>query len=86
MKWNSKNRKGISYKRGYMGFNTGGHTTESLAERDKVFIAEMKAKTFEERVEYWENVKIMTALRQGSWDWTWCTFQRTFVNRNKVIM
>ena len=78
MKWNKTHRKGINYQRGYMGFNPSGITAEEIEERQRKFIAEWEAKTAAERNEYRKNVLEITKLRNGSWEWEWCTFERAF--------
>jgi len=84
IKWNKAHRKGISYKKGYMGFNSSGITSEEINLRENKFIEEMKQKTLEERKDYWKNISECIALRLGSWEWTWCAFQRNFVFNGQV--
>lgn len=85
MKWNKTHRKGISYKHGYMGFNPSGITSEQIVEREKQFVVEWKAKSKEERIEYWDNIKIMKEGWEHSYPWEWCAFERNFIFNNNVI-
>jgi hypothetical protein len=84
MKWNRTHPKGG--KRQYMGFNPSGITAEQMDERNRVFIAEMKAKTQAERAEYWAKVKECIALELGSWHWQWIAFQRHFISFDKTVL
>jgi hypothetical protein len=83
-KWNQKNKKGISYKKGYMGFNITGITSEEISNREKQFVLEMKEKTLKERQNYWNNIKEITKNYHYSWEWDWCAFQRNFVFQGKI--
>ena len=83
MKWNAKHRKGTKQ---WMGFNPSGITAKEIDERERKFIEEWKAKTKEERAEFWNKCKEFIALRLGSWEWEWCAFDRAFVCCNGEVI
>lgn len=65
-------------------FNPSGITSEQTREREVKFVAEMKAKTLQERQQYWDGVQEILKMQKEnnihcSWDWEWCAFRRGFV-------
>ena len=82
MKWNRKHPKGTKQ---WMGFNPSGITSQQITDREEIFISDMKAKTLEERKQYWKDVSEVIALNLGSWEWQWCAFKRYFVNYTNEV-
>jgi hypothetical protein len=78
MKWAANNRKGVSYKRGYLGFNPSGITSEQIKEREAKYIAELKAAGEAAIQAEREKILEMREEWRGSWPWEWCAFSRHF--------
>lgn len=78
MKWNKKHRKGISYKKGFLGFNSSGITAEQIKSREKKYLEDLSTKSAEEIEQLRINIKELTSNRKGSWEWEWCVFQRHY--------
>ena len=78
MKWGRKHRKGISYKRGYVGFNPSGITAEQIDAREKEYLQELSTLNKKEIQEIRDQINTLKTDWQGSWPWEWCAFSRHY--------